>query len=103
MIGRGLGERLVTFRVWERIDEVVRFEAERLPDHRELYLEYEGPIPGGRGAVKRVLEGSLEIGVDSPERFECWGMLGVKRVRFVGRPRGERWVFERGEGCETTG
>jgi hypothetical protein len=28
-------------------------EAMRLPDHRMLYLEYEGPVSGDRGVVKR--------------------------------------------------
>ncbi len=27
-------------------------KAERLPDHRKEYLEYEGPVSGGRGSVK---------------------------------------------------
>lgn len=29
-------------------------EARRLPDHREAYLEYEGPLTDGRGTVSRV-------------------------------------------------
>lgn len=28
--------------------------AERLSDHRRLYLDYEGPVSGGRGVVRRV-------------------------------------------------
>lgn len=32
---------------------------ERLPDHRRIYLEYEGPISGGRGEVKRVAGGVI--------------------------------------------
>ena len=27
---------------------------EPLPDHRSLYLDYEGPVSGGRGYVRRV-------------------------------------------------
>jgi hypothetical protein len=26
---------------------------DRLPDHRAHYLRYEGPVPGGRGSVRR--------------------------------------------------
>lgn len=32
----------------------------RLRDHRRLYLTYEGPVPGDRGHVARVDEGTLE-------------------------------------------
>jgi hypothetical protein len=32
-----------------------------LPDHRRDYLEYEGPISGNRGDVKRVAAGSFRI------------------------------------------
>lgn len=35
--------------------------AERLPDHRMLYLDYEGPISGGRGSVRRVEQGDYRL------------------------------------------
>lgn len=38
-------------------------EAERLPDHRSLYLDYEGEVSGGRGTVTR-----LDAGVYTPEQ-----------------------------------
>jgi hypothetical protein len=34
--------------------------AERLPDHRLAYLEYQGEIAGGRGIVRRVEAGEYE-------------------------------------------
>jgi hypothetical protein len=34
---------------------------ERLPDHRRLYLTYEGPVSGGRGLVKRVAAGTVRL------------------------------------------
>jgi len=34
-------------------------QGRRLPDHRTAYLEYEGPISGGRGSVKRIAAGSI--------------------------------------------
>lgn len=33
----------------------------RLPDHRRQYLEYEGPVSGGRGEVRRVATGTIEL------------------------------------------
>ncbi|HSZ59934.1 MAG TPA: hypothetical protein VK797_30105 [Tepidisphaeraceae bacterium] len=35
----------------------------RLRDHRRLYLEFEGDIPGNRGSVIRVAEGTCEVQV----------------------------------------
>jgi hypothetical protein len=32
-----------------------------LPDHRRVYLTYEGPVSNGRGHVRRVAEGVLRI------------------------------------------
>ncbi len=40
---------------------------ERLPDHRLMYLDYEGPISGGRGAVRRVAAGTCTTQVDSED------------------------------------
>lgn len=34
---------------------------ERLPDHRTRYLDYEGPISGGRGSVRRIAGGSFSV------------------------------------------
>ena len=34
---------------------------ERLPDHRRVYLDYEGPISGDRGEVCQVARGSYEV------------------------------------------
>ena len=45
-------------------------DAERLPDHRRAYLDYEGPISGNRGQVQRVASGSYEVVSWSEERIE---------------------------------
>jgi len=42
-------------------------EATRLPDHRAIYLDYEGPISGDRGKVTRWDTGSFEIGSESAD------------------------------------
>jgi len=34
--------------------------AKRLPDHREIYLTYEGPISGNRGTVAQLLKGDVQ-------------------------------------------
>jgi len=35
--------------------------ANRLPDHREAYLDYEGPVSGGRGFVEQIMTGTFEV------------------------------------------
>ncbi len=45
--------------------------AERLPPHRRLYLNYEGPISGNRGTVQRIATGTATISADTPDRFEA--------------------------------
>lgn len=35
--------------------------AKRLPDHRNHYLEFEGPLSGNRGSVHRVCQGTMEL------------------------------------------
>jgi hypothetical protein len=51
------------------------FTAERIGDHRRLYLDYEGPISGGRGSVRRVAEGQAEIVAETGDSLAV-------RVRF---------------------
>ena len=54
------GLALTTFRIirWpvESGDQL-----ERLPDHRAAYLDYEGPVSGNRGNVRRIDRGQLDI------------------------------------------
>lgn len=67
LLARPDADSLVTFRIvdpaatdllrgarpWSRT-------AARLPDHRAVYLDYEGAISGGRGSVSRLASGALE-------------------------------------------
>jgi hypothetical protein len=40
--------------------------AEALPDHRRMYLDYEGPISGNRGEVSQWDHGDYEMLSQSP-------------------------------------
>jgi hypothetical protein len=54
---------LATFRLERRVDDLCAGEvltAERLADHRRLYLDYEGPVSDGRGVVRRLASGRIE-------------------------------------------
>lgn len=49
---------------WSFSDEwgtAARFLGIRLSDHRPMYLDYDGPISGGRGTVQRIATGEYEI------------------------------------------
>ena len=51
---------LVTFRLqqWPMTEGQ---PATKLRDHRRMYLTYEGPIPGDRGRVDRIAEGTVTV------------------------------------------
>ena len=40
-------------------------------DHRVLYLDYEGPVSGDRGNVKRLLAGTFELVRESGDLIEA--------------------------------
>ena len=59
-----------------------------LPDHRLAYLDYEGPISGGRGSVTRLGSGHVSEGRTDRDGVGCgtfWGSLG--RACHAGTPR----------------
>ena len=52
--------------------------AEQLPDHRLMYLDYEGPISGDRGTVTRWDAGDYQLQVEGPDQVVvqlCGGRL----------------------------
>ncbi len=63
---------LITFRAPGRIDELApgaSLTVERIDDHRPAYLAFEGPVSGGRGAVRRVGEGRVTAWIRDPDRW----------------------------------
>ena len=58
-------------RAWRLLGEPGRgrkLAAEANADHRLLYLDYEGPVSGNRGSVRRWDAGTFEWLADSPAR-----------------------------------
>lgn len=86
-------DRVPTFRLDRRPDEPggAEFRAERLPDHRRMYLSYEGPVSGGRGEVERVAEGSVLSVVGWPDRLELTCQFAGRVHRWEGRPSSDGW------------
>lgn len=88
--------RLLTFRVRDRIDlqACQGFEAERIGDHRAVYLEYEGELSGGRGSVARVAAGEVRA-FSEGAALDVVANFGMGWRRYSGRPvAGTRWLFE---------
>jgi hypothetical protein len=50
-------------------------DAERLPDHRQAYLDYEGPVSSGRGSVRRLDQGTYATGSEPYEFVVAGGIL----------------------------
>jgi hypothetical protein len=77
-------ERLLTWRLaGNPLDDTGEIPAQRIGDHRRLYLEYEGEISGGRGRVRRIDDGAATIN----------DLEGV-RVRFALAGRHLRGAYE---------
>jgi hypothetical protein len=55
--------------------------ARKLPDHRPLYLDYEGPISRNRGTVRRLDSGSYSLLERSPRAL----ILNLEGHNFRGR------------------
>src|SRR5688572_28990535 len=59
---------LVTFELTRLPPEPGMFEAQRLPDHRLHYLEFEGDIEGNRGHIVRLDRGRWQHGSSDDAR-----------------------------------
>ncbi len=93
------GEALLT---WRLVREPVGgsslpIPAEKLGDHRQAYLDYEGPVSGGRGSVRRVDAGTVEFEAATGDGYEI--RLGGGRL--IGRFRlaavDDHWVLMKTE------
>lgn len=85
--------RLMTFKVPCRPDMNDSFLAEKTPDHRAVYLDYEGEVSGGRGVVARVAEGivhKFELSTHGLRLRIDWGE-GVRE--YVGTQHRTEWRF----------
>ena len=86
-------------RSWRLLEEPVAGSccpAEALPDHRRLYLDYEGPVSGDRGVVAQVDAGTYAPAADSgPEwRIRLSGRRGLAAARLMRTAAGEVWQFD---------
>jgi hypothetical protein len=63
------GEALATWALASAPGSPEPVPARALPDHRLAYLDYEGPIAGGRGLVVRWDEGTYQLERQGPAQW----------------------------------
>lgn len=91
--------RLISFRMRHRPDDPsgVVLLGERMKDHRNAYLDYDGPVSGGRGSVRRVARGFVgNLREDLEEIAFTAEFDGQKPSRWQGKAIGWLWLLERG-------
>jgi hypothetical protein len=100
MIEREPGGGLLSFRLEQGVDPwaAAEFEARMIGDHRPEYLEYEGPVSGGRGGVRRIARGECDVMIESTDAQRVWVRLAGVETGRIGRPRPDGgpgvWMFE---------
>jgi hypothetical protein len=75
------GSVLRTWRLAAPPQPAAPVEATPLGDHRPIYLDYEGPVSGGRGTVTRWDSGTYDWIEERPERLE----VRLEGIRLRGR------------------
>jgi DNA polymerase Ligase (LigD) len=90
------GGVLATWALAQAPDAAAFVAAEPLPDHRLVYLDFEGPISGGRGSVTRWDQGTFEFTRQSPTEVAVL-LRGGKLLGRAALERSEkdakRWTF----------
>jgi hypothetical protein len=89
-----LGDALRTWAIDSPIESGKDLTARLLPDHRLAYLDYEGPVSGDRGEVRRVAQGTYEVGQWSENRVELTlESPQLNGIVTLSRAAGTDWFF----------
>jgi hypothetical protein len=75
------GDSLRSWRILEPFAPGQTVRVEPAPDHRLMYLDYEGPVSGGRGTVKRICAGVYAWEEDAASRV----VIRLEGQVFAGR------------------
>ena len=90
-----MDHRLITYRVPSRPDQQREFMAEKAPDHRAIYLEYEGELSENRGRVVRVAQGIVNLWESDEQRIRCELNWGQHTHLLSGTRMDGQWSFRR--------
>lgn len=97
------GEALRTWAIDAPVVPDADLPARALPDHRRIYLDYEGEISGDRGTVLRVDQGAYEVLVWEVDRvrvrLEGDQLVGEVEIRQSAPETGGcgTWIFRLGK------
>ena len=86
-----------SLRTWA-LESEPQFEApipaDELPRHRLVYLNYEGPVSRGRGAVRQFDRGSFQVVQDSPKQVtvDLHGESLIGRLELTLDSTSQRWT-----------
>ncbi len=86
--------RLITFKCDQLPTQTQRFIVTKSPDHRAIYLDYEGDIGQRRGRVVRVLQGHVIEFFLTCETLRCvvdWD--GAEQATYEGRYIDPHWLM----------
>jgi hypothetical protein len=86
---------LRTWRLARQPSEPGLIDAEALADHRLAYLDYEGPVSGNRGSVRRFDRGEFTVVAEIAERIviELCGAVLRGRAVIERRCDSNAWTF----------
>jgi hypothetical protein len=89
-----VGGRLRTWRLAEAPRGQQGVPAQAIADHRAIYLDYEGPVGGGRGTVRRWEAGTYCVEEEAEDAITLLMEGSRKRGKAVlRRLGGDRWQF----------
>jgi len=78
----------------EELEQIESVGVRKLPDHRSVYLSYEGPVSGGRGRVEIADEGTYELTAEDEDHWLIHLNGRIVRGRFELRKRaGRHWIL----------
>ncbi|MAT14353.1 MAG: hypothetical protein CMJ46_03690 [Planctomyces sp.] len=84
------GDTLLTWRLLKEPDEKGPIPCEPLPDHRRMYLDYEGQVSNDRGVVRQWTTGGCTLNQQQTDLYRL--ELNSPRIK------GTLWLREEGNG-----
>lgn len=90
--------RLIAFRCAHDPTTHPEWRGERIADHRALYLDFEGPLSGDRGVVRRIWSARCRVEFETEDAISL--SISTREGRtirgHISRSSGETWAFHPG-------
>ena len=76
-------------------EKILEIPAKKIQDHRLMYLDYEGPLSGGRGSVRQLDKGTYEMIARSANSLEFRLAGRVMKGTFLLQHAQGQWILRR--------